>query len=208
MKSSVALVVVAALVLSTGAAGVLASAQGAPAQPEKWLHVSVVSRDAKGETVRVNVPLSFAEKVLPAINKDKLRAGKVRVSEFKVEGVDIRAVFEAIKSTRDGEFVTVQSPEKNVRVAKESGYLIVKVQESRPAAEPKSGARPARTESVHVRIPMTVVEALLSAGENELDLVAAVRALAAHGDAVLVTVEDGQNTVKVWVDSKNVSETI
>jgi len=36
---------------------------------DRWLHVRVISSDAKGETVRVNVPLELAEKVLPAINK-------------------------------------------------------------------------------------------------------------------------------------------
>ena len=53
---------------------------------------------------------------------------------------------------------------------------------------------------------MSVVEALLSGAKDELDLVAAVRALAAHGDTILVTVEDRKNTVKVWVDTKNTGQ--
>ena len=45
------------------------------AKPDRWLHVRVISSDAKGETVRVNVPLELAEKVLPAINHDRLHGG-------------------------------------------------------------------------------------------------------------------------------------
>lgn len=53
---------------------------------------------------------------------------------------------------------------------------------------------------------MSIVEALLSGAKDELDLAAAIRALSAHGDSILVTVEDGRNTVRVWVDSKNAGQ--
>jgi hypothetical protein len=191
----------AALVMLMGTAAVLATSPQEQAAPEKWLHVSVVSKEAAGETVRVNLPLSFAEKVLAAINKDKLQEGKIRIKEMVVNGVDIRAVLEALKTTRDGEFVTVEGRDKNVRVSKSGGYIIVKAHETRPATEKKE----AHTEKVDVKVPMSVVEALLSGAKDELDLVAGIRALAAHGDSILVTVEDGRNTVKVWVDSRNTS---
>src|SRR5712692_12536 len=42
------------------------------ASKDRWLHVRVISSDAKGETVRVNVPLELAEKVLPTINKERI----------------------------------------------------------------------------------------------------------------------------------------
>jgi len=41
--------------------------------------VRVISSDAKGETVRVNVPLELAEKVLPAINHDRLHGGRSKL---------------------------------------------------------------------------------------------------------------------------------
>ena len=52
---------------------------------------------------------------------------------------------------------------------------------------------------------MKVVDALLSAGKDQLDVVAALRALSANGDMELVSVKDDDNTVRVWIDSKNVS---
>ena len=59
---------------------------------------------------------------------------------------------------------------------------------------------------MEIKVPMKVVDALLSAGKDELDILAALKALSAHGDTELVTVKDEENTVRVWVDSKNVSD--
>ncbi len=202
---ALALIVVMAATVVTS----ITRAQNTSQSADKWLHVSVVSKDANGETVRVNVPLSLAEKVLPAINKDRLQSGKVHVREFEMNGLDIRTILDAVKSTRDGEFVTVESHRQNVRVAKEGGYLIVKVRdmkEPRKTDKPDEKSAAPVEERVDVRVPMSVVEALLSGAKDELDLVAGIRALAAHGDSILVTVDDRQNTVKVWVDSKNAGQ--
>jgi hypothetical protein len=51
-----------------------------------------------------------------------------------------------------------------------------------------------------------VVDALLSAGEKELDLQAALMALAESGEGVLVVVEDGRSSVRIWIDDLNSSE--
>jgi len=53
---------------------------------------------------------------------------------------------------------------------------------------------------------MKVVDALLSGGKDELDLVAGLRALSTQGDTELVSVKDEENTVRIWLDSKNVSD--
>ncbi|HEX8879627.1 MAG TPA: hypothetical protein VF749_06330, partial [Candidatus Acidoferrum sp.] len=64
---------------STALAKPAASTSSATAEKgERWLHVRVISTDGKGETVRVNLPLQLAEKVLPAVNHDRLHNGKVR----------------------------------------------------------------------------------------------------------------------------------
>jgi len=44
---------------------------------DRWLHVRVISTNPKAKTVRVNVPLEMAEKVLPAINKDRSTTEKL-----------------------------------------------------------------------------------------------------------------------------------
>lgn len=172
---------------------------------EQWIHVRVESKEDRGETVRVNVPVEMAAKVLPAINKDKLHDGKVRIDSSRMNDVDLRTILDAVRTSRDGEYVTVQGHDNNVRVAKSAGYLYIHVTDNSEGK--KSAAKDGKTESnVEIKVPMKVVDALFSAGKDELDLVAALKALSVHGDTELVTVKDSENTVRIWVDSKNVAD--
>jgi WD40 repeat protein len=166
------------------------------ASKDRWLHVRVVSSDAKGETVRVNVPIELAEKVLPTINKNRMHEGKVRIDSGHVNDVDLRALVDAIRTTKDGEFVTVQSNDCDVRVAKDSNHLIVHVLDKKRS----------KNSQVEIKVPMKVIDALFSAGKDELDLVAALHALSAQGDTELVSVKGDDNTIRVWLDSKNATE--
>jgi len=179
---------------------------------EQWIHVRVESKEDHGETVRVNVPVEMAAKVLPAIHQENLHDGKVRLDSSHTKDVDLRAILDAVRTARDGEFVTVQSRDSNVRVAKNTGYLYVHVTDKcnakKPAKDGNEGLKstPTQETKVEVKVPLKVVDALLSAGKDELDILAALKALSANGDTELVTVKDEENTVRVWIDSKNVSE--
>jgi hypothetical protein len=173
-----------------------ANQSSSSAQSDRWLHVRVISTDGKGESVKVNVPLELAEHVLPAINRDQLHNGKVHVGNIDCDGVDVRAILEAVRNSKDGEFVTVQKKDADISVAKKEGQLLVHV---------KDKERP-KSQQVEVKVPMKVVEALLSGSKDELDIVAGLHALAAQGDTELVSVKDEENTVRVWVDSKSISD--
>jgi hypothetical protein len=180
--------------------GVVALAQSNNStKSERWLHVRVVYADNKGETVRVNVPLDLAESVLPTINKERLHNGKVSIDEAHIKDVDFHALMQAVRNAKDGEYVTVQGGDQDVRVAKEGGRLLVHVKD-------KSHGDNSKHSDVEVKIPMHVIDALFSAGKDELDIVAALHALAAQGDTELVSVKDAGSTVRVWLDSKNVSD--
>ena len=178
---------------------------------EQWIHVRVESKEDRGETVRVNVPVEMAAKVIPAINKDNLHDGKVRIDSKHMNDVDLRTILDAVRTSRDGEYVTVQGGDNDVRVAKSAGYLYIHVTDKsvgkKAAKDGKNEAKAAGHESkVEIKVPMKVVDALFSAGKDELDIVAALKALSAHGDTELVTVKDSENTVRIWVDSKNVAD--
>jgi hypothetical protein len=197
-----ALIAAALVFLPLGALAQSTAAQASSSQSttseskDRWLHVRVISSDAKGETVRVNVPLELAEKVLPAIHQERIHDGKVKIDNAHVNDVDLRALVEAIRTAKDGEFVTVQGNDCNVRVAKQNNHLIVHVLDKKNS----------KKSEVEVKVPMQVVDALFSGGKDELDLVAALHALSAQGDTELVSVKDHENTVRVWLDSKNVSD--
>jgi hypothetical protein len=171
---------------------------------DQWIHVRVESKEEKGETVRVNVPIEMAVKVLPAINHDKLRDGKVHIDNAHLDDVDLKTLLDAVRTAKDGEYVTVQSNEDNVRVAKNAGYLYIHVTENKGAKHVKDAT--GKESKVEVKVPMKVVDALFSGGKDELDVVAALRALSGNGDMELVTVKDDQDTVRVWIDSKNISD--
>jgi len=165
-------------------------------QPDRWLHVRIVSQNDKAETVRVNVPLELAEKVLPAIDHDRLHDGKIRITRAECDGVDLRALLDAVRSSKDGEFVTVQKKDAEIRVAKRDGQFLVHILDKNKPKESQ----------VEVKIPMKVVEAMISGDKDELDLLAGLHALSAQGDTELVSVKGDDSTVRVWLDSKNVSD--
>ncbi len=206
--SRTALIAAAALiVLPLGALGQSTATSASSAQSatsvskDRWLHIRVISSDDKGETVRVNVPLELAEKALPAIHKERIHDGKVRIDNAHMDDVDLRALVDAIRTTKDGEFVTLQSNDCDVRVAKQDNHLIIHVVDK--GVHEKGEAKKSQVE---IKVPMKVVDALFSAGKDELDLVAALHALAAQGDTELVSVKDHENTVRIWLDSKNVTD--
>lgn len=172
----------------------LASTAALAAPPEHYLHVKVDGVNTK-ELVRVNIPLSLAEKIIPAIHNGQLHDGKVQIGNFQANGVDIRAIMSAVESAPDGEFVTVQEPDSNVRVAKEHGQLIVHVIDKNDG------------QKVDVTIPWGVAQALTSASnQRQINIEAAIEALDRAGDTTLVTVSDHDEMVRVWIDSRNTAD--
>ena len=195
-----AMAVAGILALAVGVACAASAKSGSKSTNDKWLHVRV--EDGGGEDVervRVNIPLSLAEAVLPAIDVENFHKGKVRIEvdggDSTIKEIDLRRILEALRDTKDGNFVTVEGSKDQVQVAKQGGYLIAKVREG------KSGGT-----RVDAKIPFAVVHAMLSGAKDEIDLAAGIRALGEHGDGVLVTVDDHENKVRIWVDSRNESE--
>jgi hypothetical protein len=179
--------------MAASATGMAASAMAAP--PERYLHVKV--EDAKqGESVNVNLPLSVAEKILPTVSKGNLHEGRVTIGHADMDGIDVKALLEAIRTTPDNEFVTVTQKDQDVRVAKSNGNFIIHVRSHEKDQE-----------NVDVTIPMKVVDALFSTvQDNELNVVAALHALSDAGDALLITVQDASQHVRIWVDSRGTTE--
>ena len=86
MKNLKALFLLAALVAATSAWA---------ASPERYLHVKV-NNASTHELVRVNVPLSLAEKVIPAIHNGGLSNGKVKIGggsiDLRKPSVNVRPI--------------------------------------------------------------------------------------------------------------------
>lgn len=179
--------------IAARAALVLALSILPAAAAEHWLHVKVVEGGPNAETVRVNTPLSLAEKVIPAIQSETFRDGKIKLDDDDLEGVDLRAIWEAVRTSDDAEYVTVESARgEQVRVSKSGEHMLIK-------ADGGSGKR----EKVNVKVPLEVVDALFSCPRGELNIRAAVQALRSRGDSELVTVDSDDSSVRIWIDRKN-----
>lgn len=179
--------------LAAGTMVLAAPAMAAPA--EKYLHVKVVD-PAKDENVNINVTLAMAEKILPAINNDDLHDGKVSIHNAAMNGVDLRAVLDAVRTAPDNEFVTIKDRDSDVRVAKANGNFIVRITDKKN-----------KDQKVDVTVPLKIVDALFSTAKNdELNVAAALRALSDAGDTLLVTVQGSSQKVRVWVDSRNTQD--
>jgi len=164
------------------------------ADPARYLHVRV-DNPSTHELVRVNVPLSLAEKVIPVINNGQLRGGKVRIGHIDANSINIKAILDALKSAPEGEFVTVQEPGNDVRVAKEHGLMVVHVIDKQSK------------ENVDVTIPWEVAQALVSdTTEDQLNVEAAVKALGNVADMTLVSVAGHDENVRIWIDSRSSGE--
>jgi hypothetical protein len=168
------------------ALGVAASAS---ASSDLWLHVRVDETD--GARVKVNVPVSMVEKAIAMLPEEHLRQGQIHLDDCceEMTAADLRELWQEIKDSPDMTFVTVEENDESVRVWKEAGYLKVHVQEQR------------RNEEVDVRVPLAVVDALLSGEGDTLNIEAAIRALVEQGEGELVTVSGDDETVRVWVDN-------
>ncbi len=167
-------------------------AAAAPAA-ERWFHVRVDEID--GAEVMVNLPLDLIEsalRLIPAEVEEEVRLG-LNDSDIDVE--DLRQLWEEMRNGPDATYVTVREHDDTVEVRKEGDYFVAQtVERGGDGAE------------VNVRFPLAVIDALFSGENGRLDLAAAVRALAEHGDGDMVTVRDDETTVRVWVDDSNTSD--
>lgn len=156
-----------------------------------WLHVHVDDGEDQGERVRVNLPMSVIEQVIPMIQNEHLKGGKIAIPKLDGTQVDLQQMWQAVRSAPDGEFVTIEDASESVRVAKSAGMMVVHVDGS-----PESGGA-----KVRVTVPLPVVDALMRAGERELDVMAAISELESfQGD--LVTVEENGSRVRIWIDDR------
>jgi hypothetical protein len=176
--------------LAVGLVGSAIPAGAAPA--ERYLHVRVED-SAKSENVNVNLPLSMAETVLPAVNKGPLHDGRMTIPTGHSNGIDIHAIMEAVRTAPDGQFVTVKDKDQDVSVSKLNGSVVVRVRDGKKVGQ-----------TVDATISVNVVNALVSGtNADELNIGAAIRALSDAGDTLLITVQDATQHVRIWVDSSN-----
>jgi len=167
------------------------------AASDLWLHVRVEDNGRDAEEVSINVPMQMVEAFLPMIEIDEFRGGRIQLDDWDNDefgGLDLREVLEALQQAPDTDFVTVKSHDEEIRVSKEGGLLIVRVDDRHD------------DEQVRITLPLDVVDALLGGEPDELDLLAAIQRLSEYDGGDLITVQSRDESVRVWIDSSRTGE--
>ncbi len=92
-----------------------------------------------------------------------------------------------VRRAGDAEFVTVKDGDETVSVSRKGESVFVNV-------DGDDG------EKVRIELPVAVVDALLSGKGDELDVAAAVGKMKDMKKGEIVRVEDGEDTVRIWID--------
>lgn len=158
----------------------------AQSQATSWLHVRVEEGE-QGRSVKINLPLSLAESILPLIETPELKAGRIKLDTQELSVEDLRKIWATLKAQGEYALVEVNSPEANIQVTLKGGELLVTTTEG-------------SEKQVFVQVPATVIEALLSGEANELNLQAAIEALQQVEPREIVRVQEKDKTVRVWID--------
>jgi hypothetical protein len=152
-----------------------------------WIHVEVLEDGGNGAKVKVNLPLSLAKMAMDMAPEEILSQTHVRIEDEDWTVADIRKLWSELKNAGEAEYVTMEDGDETVRVFRKGDRLFVHV-------DGDAG------ETVRVEVPVSLVDALLSGPEDELDLAAALDELQKMDSGEIVRVEDGGDLVRVWID--------
>ena len=165
----------------------------AMAQSNHWIHVMVEEGGDNGERVKVNIPASLVETVLPMIEENDLVMDKIRLDKLPLTVEQMREIWKTVQSEGDFELASIQDDDMDLRIYKKDDYLYVRSSEE-------------ADQKVTVTIPAQVVDLLLSGDGDELNVMAAAKALTQTHVGELVEVRDGDDTVRVWIDTRSSME--
>jgi hypothetical protein len=180
------------MAVKTALAACLTAALTAPlAAQTPWIHVEVDERGGEDAHVKVNLPLSVVEVVLAAAPEKILKEGRFHVHDHgDIDVEELRRAWSELRRSGDGELVSIEKRDATVSVRREGDHVLVDVDER------------SKGDTVHVRVPVSVVDALFSGEGEELNLKDALAELKSlRGD--VVRVDDGGSKVRVWIDEKD-----
>lgn len=167
----------------------LTTAAFAAPTADRWIHVRVVEQNGKGSRVSINVPVGVVTALAPIVQEKASEHARIRVNdrEFSIE--ELRDVMKQLQSAPNGKLIQVKDDDGEVTVVEKSGANFIIRNEDRSQKK------------THVVLDGRVIAAMLSGRDGELDLAAGLRALAATGAGDLVVVNDGDDTVRIWIDN-------
>ncbi len=170
---------------------ILAASMALPAvaATDLWFHVTVDQKGGDNANVSINLPISIVEAMMPLIPEEAMRDGRIVIEDSEFDATKLRDLWNAIQDSPDATYVTVQNEGETIRVFKDGNFL-----------RARTSNNTADATQISAQIPLSVIDALLSGDGNELDVRAALQALVDFGEGELVTVNDQEANVRVWID--------
>lgn len=214
----------AALAVTTAfaVAGAAIGLQAAQAQqgPQPWIHLDMTGERAD-MNMNINLPLAAIEAAL-ALAPEAIVDGDGQLQlggRREIPVAAVRAAWTQLRDAGDIEIADIQNGPQSIRVAREGATLLVDVigtdedddgrggdgdgdrdeaDGDRDDAERGRGRRGDIGE-VQIRVPVSVVDALLAGDGDTLDVRAAIQELSAlRGEMVQVIQPDAR--IRVWID--------
>jgi hypothetical protein len=174
-------------IVAIALAAILSPPLLAQQKKDPWLHVEVRESKDEPEIVKVNLPFSMVDIALKIAQDKKLNGGKFRLDSTDLSVPDLKKMWTEFKKAGNADFVTVEKKTESVKISKEGNYLLIKVSEK-------------NQQKVDLRVPVEVVDALLAAPGDELDIRAALVAMQQKGIGDILSVTDKDTKVRIWVD--------
>lgn len=181
---------VAALTAWTAVAPAPAAAD--PRMDGLWFHLQVHEGKDDAQVV-INLPLSMVEKSAGFLRGKNGHDGngRIRVNDSEMSKAELQAIWNDLRRQKDTTFLSVQETDGKVKMAKRGNYLLIQASD-----------HGTKREEVEIKIPVPVVDALLSGPGEELNIAAGLQALVRAGAGEIMTVTGENETVRMWIDNQ------
>lgn len=183
----------------------------------RWLHVRVQDGGPDGATVRVNVPLSLVDGLIPILEETQRERGATfRFDDSEIDRAELQRILAQLREAPREAEVLLEKDGDRVWFSRQGDRLQIRVEEQdrretgtaaqvpdRLHAEraPRE-KRPAASET-RILVPMKLAEALVSS--PEMDLKSVIRSFEDDGEILIVDGED-DTQVRVWIDERRGTE--
>ncbi len=184
MKRNLFLALIAALVLAS--VGIAQTQARGP-----WMHLEVTEKGGDPGTVKVNLPVSLVDTALNMVKDKNLKEGHLKLDHTEISVAEMRQLWGELKNAGNAEFVTVEKKDETVRISREGNFVLIKVNNTKNTKN---------TEKVDIKMPVSVVDALLSGPGDELNLKAALSSMKAGNAGDILTVNEPDTHVRLWID--------
>jgi hypothetical protein len=185
-----------ALLITTVAALMLLPSTRLRAEGKPWIHIQVREHDGSKTKVDVNLPLSVVQVAIDAAPDKIISNGHIRIDHHRHHDLsisDLRRMWQELRDAGEAHFVEVEDEHEKVSVFREGDLIRIEVTDLDD--EPES-------ETVNVKVPISVVDALFSGDGEELNVRDALELLKDQRGEI-VRVEGGDADVRIWIDERS-----